>query len=39
MSQHQAICFMNGNIVEGPDGVSYDRQPVDMLQCGRVALA
>jgi len=28
MSQHQAICFMNGNIVEGPDGVSYDRQPV-----------
>ena len=28
MSQRQAICFMNGNIIESPDGVSYDRQPI-----------
>jgi hypothetical protein len=29
MSQRQALCFMNGNIVEGLNGVSYDLQPID----------
>ena len=28
MSHYQAVCYMNGNLVEGPNGISYDRQPI-----------
>jgi hypothetical protein len=31
MSQRQAIYFMNGNIIEGPNGVAYDRQPIGVV--------
>ena len=31
MSHYQAVCYMNGNLVQSQSGISYDRQPSSVV--------